>query len=513
MKNIYKYLIIGVIISLIIFQIYSFNLQNNSFKEEINLSNEEIGPINWITNNDFSTSANWFYSKGDQGDNSTVDANISGGQANYKIVGDIKTFNDIQGTPNSSTSQGWKKFNNGGYLFPDTSEINIDGCYVSHIWSEDPNQFPSVHFRKNVSMPVDMSQYNITSVSLEAIFNATVLSNVDAGNDDGVVEYYAIGDFVTFYVLISDINYSNSYPVALYKTEILGQNTPANLSISDHLINAFDDKVIIDALNSAFEKDPDHANFTITIGIDIYSEDNYSGTDTDTYSSLFVNECNLTFTYERIVDKFSSVSWNQVGDIISGENIQITDANLRFSYKIDQVWPSNLSPFSEMRILINNNPHKENILLTSANLTFEAAKTGGFDITSLILKDVNISLSIQIFIANDFGLDNNITISIDDVYLYISYEIIQPGVNIFPLIIGLSAGIVALIIGFVLYQVHFKYPKMVRRVRKLNKKIKKGKRLKIIELNNRDLIIKNNISLQKQFLNLEQEKQIKFKES
>jgi hypothetical protein len=304
-------------------------------------------------------------------------------------------------------------------------------------------------------------------------------------------------------VLISDYNYSNSYPVAFYKTEILGQNTPANLSISDHLINAFDDKVIIDTLNSAFEKDPDHANFTITIGIDIYSEDNYSGTDTDTFSSLLVKTCNLSFTYEKIVDKFSSVSWNQIGDKISGENIQITDAKLHFNYKIDQFWPSSSSTFSEIRILINNNPHKETILLSSANLSFQEAKAGGFDLTSLILKDENVSLSIQVFIANDFGLDSNITISIDDVSLYISYLIIEPAANIFPLVIGLSAGIVALITGFLLYQVRFKYPKMVRKVRKLSKRVKKGKKLKPIELNTRDLIIKNNVSIQKQFLNLE----------
>jgi hypothetical protein len=102
---------------------------------------------------------------------------------------------------------------------------------------------------------------------------------------------------------------------------------------------------------------------------------------------------------------------------------------LKFNYSIDHEWPTNLSAFSEIRILINDNPHSETIRLSSANLTFGEAKVGGFDITNLILKEVNITLSIQVFIANTFGLDQNITISIDDVYLSITYIETVPDIS------------------------------------------------------------------------------------
>ena len=64
------------------------------------------------------------------------------------------------------------------------------------------------------------------------------------------------------------------------------------------------------------EKDPDHSNFTITLGIDIYCEDNLGGTEYDTFESLIIKSCNLTFTCVKKIEQFSSLSWNQIGDKI-----------------------------------------------------------------------------------------------------------------------------------------------------------------------------------------------------
>jgi hypothetical protein len=244
---------------------------------------------------------------------------------------------------------------------------------------------------------------------------------------------------------------------------------------------------------SAFEKDPSHSNFTITIGIDIYSEDNISGTDTDTYNSLRVTQCNFTFTYEKKIDKFSSVSWEQEGDIISGEDIQIKNAILSFKYKIDQDWPTQRSSFSELQVLINNNLNRETISLSDANSTLQDAKTGGFDVTSLILKDVNITVGIRIFIANTFSWKDNITISIDDVHLIITYIKLEPGFDALPLIIGLSIGMLILIIGYTSYQTHFKYPPMVRKMRKIRKKINKGKKIKPTGILDRKILVAKNL--------------------
>ena len=56
-------------------------------------------------------------------------------------------------------------------------------------------------------MGIDMSKYSIDSASLEAIFNATVDVNVDVAND-GISPQFGIGDFATFYVLISDLDFT-----------------------------------------------------------------------------------------------------------------------------------------------------------------------------------------------------------------------------------------------------------------------------------------------------------------
>lgn len=382
----------------------------------------------WLDNNDFSTQAEWYYTKGSDGDNSSVDANISNGLGNYRIVGENDSFNILAGEVNSSTWFGWDIYNNGDYLLPDVTEINSTGCYVYHYLDEGESgssgqihNFPSVHFRKNVSLPVDISDYEIISASLEVIFNATVDSNVDVPGDS--VDQSAIWDSATFYVEIADLNLSYAFRVAENKTSDLGQDFPSILTISDQNLTYVSESDLITALNLALEKDPNNSNFTIIMGLDIYCEDNiFTGVgDLDLWKALIFKSFNLTFEYERKADKFSSISWNQIGNQISGSNIQISQANLKFKVMIDQPWPTVLSPFSEVRILINDNPYSETVSLSSVNTTLQDVKVGGFDVTNLIVKDVNITFSLQLFIANTFSLGQNITFSIDDVYLNITY--------------------------------------------------------------------------------------------
>jgi len=385
----------------------------------IHSSAETVYNREWLKNNDFSTEDYWYSTKGAQGDNSTIDANISSNQANFKVLGESLTF-ELSGIPNSVESPGWSEFEKPSSYLPSSTGIDSDGCWVYHQWHEGANQFPSVHWRKNISMLVDMSDYTITSASIDVIFNATVDDDVDVLGESALNQF-GTGDYVRFYVHIADVDYKNAIPVAHNKTRDLGYDAHGpKSSITDKSIEFYGDDVLITALESAFEKDPSHANFTITLGIDIYSEDNW-GDDWDTFDELRIKSCNLTFTYMKKIDKFSSVAWSQIGNTISGSNLQVTDANLQFNYKIDQIWPMALSPFSEMRILINNNPHTETVRLSTATTSWQAAKTGGFDLTNLILKEVNITLSIQVFIANTFDYDSNITISIDDVYLNITY--------------------------------------------------------------------------------------------
>jgi hypothetical protein len=410
--------------------------------EFIHSSAETVYNQEWLDYNGFSTQGEWFYSQGAQGDNSTTDANISGGSANYIVVGEDLSFSLTAGEANSSIWYGWGNYSNGDFLQPDVVEINSTGCYVYHFLdeSEGPNSqgqthnFPSVHFRKNVSLPNDMSDYEITEASLDVLYNASVDYTVDTPldvNNTAEISFppgFEIGDSATFYVEISDLARTYSFRVAENKTKYLGQwNSsaayPSILNITDKLLETVNEEDLITALNLALEKDSGHTDFTITVGIDIYCEDNKAagGGDQDKWDALIIKSFNLTIAYERKVDQFSSVSWNQIGNTISGGNIQISEARLSYKCIINNNWPTALSPFSEIRIIINNNQHPETLKLSSINTTLQDAKIGGFDVTNLIVKEVNITVSIQVFIANTFNLDNNITISIDDVYLNITY--------------------------------------------------------------------------------------------
>ena len=436
-----------------IMEINSLNNNNevssNNPINELKTSASQIIQQQWLKNTDFSTTDDWFALKGDQGDNSTIDANISIGQANYIVIGENDLFETTSGTVNSSTWYGWGIYNNSDFLLPDVAEINATGCYVYHYLDESQDggagqvhNFPSVHFRKNVSLPDDMSEFEIISASLEVIYNASVDYTVDTPLDvDNPGEMtdppgFDIGDSATFYVEISDLNRTYSFRVAENKTRYLGQWSPTAaypsiLNITDSLLDTVDEEDLITALNLALEKDPSHSDFTITMGIDIYCEDNKAsgGGDQDKWDALIIKSCNLSITYEKKVEQFTSISYNQIGNQLTGADKQLVNASLNFNYKIDELWPTSASPFSEIAIIINNNKHSETIRLDTATTTFQEAKQGGFDITSLISKDVNISVSIQVLIANTFGLGKNITLSIDDVELFITYNQIFPDIE------------------------------------------------------------------------------------
>ena len=123
---------------------------------------------------------------------------------------------------------------------------------------------------------------------------------------------------------------------------------------------------------------------------------------------------------------------------------------------------------------------QETIKLATANSSFQIAKEGGFDVTSLILKDVNISLSIQVFLADEFGLDQNITISIDDAYFIISYIEIFPDFFsepwVFAALLVFASIATAAIGGYLIaYQRILKYPRPVRKVMKYRRTLNRSR--------------------------------------
>jgi hypothetical protein len=89
-----------------------------------------------------------------------------------------------------------------------------------------------------------------------------------------------------------------------------------------------------------------------------------------------------------------------------------------------------------------------------------------------------------------------ITASAGDDYNFETFEITLNVESVTPpdftlIFIALAGGLVALVTGFTLYEVRFKYPPLIRKSRKVRKKIKKGKKTKPIkDITSRDDLIR-----------------------
>lgn len=416
----------------IILAVFLFILFNFSFQLNVLASKKVHFEKNWIDNSDFSQSEDHWFST-IQGDNSDVKATIHSEQANYEVLGNKMTFSLIADPPLASN---WTETDNPSFPNrPDVDEITSAGCRVSHEFNDQSAiQNPSVHWDKSITMPVNMSDYVITSASIQARVNATADENIDRywdyyyGRNARVdpaepVDQYADGDYARFYVLISDLKKNRVYEVAHLQTVSLGNGgAPGTDYLYDTYMLSVLEEDLIYFLTSSLSSD--FKNFTITLGIRLQLEDN-SGAylDRDTFNELIINFVNLTFTYEKKIDRYTSISLNQIGDSINQTNVKITDSILNFKYKINETWSQTLSPNSELKISINNYELEKTIKLKDMNNTFQVFNLGAIDIKSHILTNVNISISITVLLADDFELDHKITISIDDVNLIIFYTV------------------------------------------------------------------------------------------
>lgn len=478
-----------MIIILILFisgLVLSIHLMNSTFsttREEIinlNLSSEKLYTnLDWLKNSEFDTTDSW--SLIEDGDYSDLNGNIVEGVANYYVLGDQGEMK----IDNPLNNSDWTVQNNPDLpILPDSYDITSAGAEVSHLWHEDINQTrnrPSIRWNRTITMPVDMSDFVITSASLEVIFNATVTvsphstGGIDREGDVGLDDYSS-GDFADFYVLISDLDETfEPITIASNRTSDLGQDSPAVGSYPDTLLKIVPEDVLISVLTTALEND--NYTFVITIGIDIYCEDNETGVDQDRWDSLILRSLNLTFTYAKKINQFTYAEWNQVTNQIEGSNVQITEASLFFDHKINESWNALLSPSSEFRLRINDNFLEDSIKLSTLTDSFQPAKVGGYDVKNFLKPYENFTLAIQLYLADEFLLDHDINVSIDNVFLYISYkeifDDIIPEPVMFLIFMILAIVGAAAIGGYLLaYQMFLKYPKSVRKVRKFSKTLK-----------------------------------------
>jgi len=402
--------------------VYSYNNDLRDILPESQGTVQDDYTIEWLDNPKFETPIDPWYNT-TEGDASDINATTVQEQANYDILGGSYIFSNLSGVPQAIN---WVNISNPVFpVKPDTYIINEQGFRVEHIWDENVNQTrnaPSARVKRDIELPINMSNYIITSASFSATFNASVVTTpehngIDTPNDP--TSDFATGDHATFYVLLSDVAGTQEYQVAYNQTVDLGQDSGPEIdNYPDTLMNSVPQDILIAYLTSILAYD--NFNFSVILGIDIYCEDNNPAYDEDRWTYLIIREVNLTFTCEKKIDQFTSLSWNQIGDTISGANIDIKNATLNFKYKIDNTWTEQ-SPNSELRFFINNNQYPETVKLSTATSIFQDAKVGGFDVTNLILKNVNITLSIQLYLADTFPLDQKFTLSIDNASLLISY--------------------------------------------------------------------------------------------
>ena len=115
-----------------------------------------------------------------------------------------------------------------------------------------------------------------------------------------------------------------------------------------------------------------------------------------------------------------------------------------------------------------------------------------------------------VMVQHEVGLNRSITISIDNVSLLISYDILT--IEVIPewvqtlswIVMVLGIALAAVGSYFVAYQTYLKYPKFVRLIRGLRKRVKKGRSLKNpILVHSREKITKNLIKEKMKILRIE----------
>ncbi|MHA2473521.1 MAG: hypothetical protein ACXAES_09835, partial [Promethearchaeota archaeon] len=429
----------------------------------------------WIRNSDFSLGDDsWVTSV--EGDESDINASIYSEQGKFEIYGEQRSFSLVADPP---LALDWSVRDNPNFPDrPDIYEFTSDGCRVSHQFDDiTAVQSPSVHWDQNISLPVNMSDYQIKSASIESIVNATVDENLDRLEDyltgdlarlapDYVVDTYSVGDYIRFYVLISDLEKNQVFEIAYFQTEQIGSsNPPGKDYLYDTYMHTVPQEILVFYLGAVLGSD--NSNFTLTLGIRIHIEDNLgSYWDQDDFDELFIKSVNFTFIYEKKIDRYSSVSLNQIGASINGTNVEIRDAVLNLKFKIDDIWPESLSPNSELSIFINNYEIEKKIKLSEMNSSFQEITIEKSDIKAFILTNINISVSIRVVMADNFVLDRVFTISVDDAYLTISYTIFREDTspNYFIWVILIILFIVIAILGSLSLRSYVLVP------RKLNKR-------------------------------------------
>lgn len=262
---------------------------------KIHLSAEEPNGEQWLENSEFGNSKDW--DLGLSGDDSDMEIDISSGQTNFKVLGNESKYNFYS---DLTTDWNWNEALNPNFpRLPDSTDLNSSGASAGHYWDEGPDQSVAVNWNRTLNIGVDMSDYEITSASLKAIVNGSVQATPSIDDDGGdeftgaidVMSDYdvdqnptggnfsgATGDYVLFYVLVSDNENKNVFEIAHNQTTHLGQDDPLIENMYDTTLVCVPEETLIYYLTTVLSEN--YKNFTISVGMRIWCEDNF-GQDAD----------------------------------------------------------------------------------------------------------------------------------------------------------------------------------------------------------------------------------------
>ncbi|MFX1275787.1 MAG: hypothetical protein ACFFAT_12150 [Promethearchaeota archaeon] len=402
-SSIFVLIFIGNIFMINISINYQNQLDNDSNQADLLLRNsagtykQYFLDQEWLTNNGFdSGTTNWTESLVDA--NNDLNVFYESGVAGFEVLGDegSYTYNEIP------TYSDWGDSIDNPYTDfgpPDNVDISdgfSNGAYLYHKWDDgypDP-QHAGTFWRMDVSTDDNISDYEIVSAELSAHVSSSSGGNLEA-NDKGML-----------YVILTDPSETYRYKVA--------ERTFYQSTYTNYPMFVVNESVLISVLESVLNEDKQ--NFAMFIGIESEFVDDDIGYDDDTWNYLRIDRVSLNFTYKKVINYESAVSWNQKGNALpSGSTV--TEAKVFLEYMINDTWPAS-SPNSEIIVYINDDPYIETIELKDATTSFQNVT---FDVTSRILNDIEINITIELLINDNFNLSKTIKVSLDNIYLNITY--------------------------------------------------------------------------------------------
>ncbi len=370
------------------------------------------------------------------GDTGDLNAKLESNQCNSTIVGDTRIIPIVA---NFSKPGEWTAMHNPEFpsypVYPaggtDSYGNDSFGLWANHTWNKDERQTPSINWVSNISLSLNISDYEITSVVVNGIINGSVDTNLEVNSGEASAPTrFSVGDYARFYVRIADLERTNVYELAYNRTAPdLGLDSHPNPDTQVNTnLTSVNEELLKFYLASALSHD--FSNFTIILGIDFWCEDNRQN-DVDTWNSMRIKSFNMNFTLEKKINYNSDIAWNETGyrinttEYLGGGNeidVDILNATLNFNYRLTQIWPT-ASPNSEIRVYINNYLHTETIKMSNGTTSVQSVKGGqGFDVASLVTLNQNVTIRIQIVILDNFLMSQNCSLLIDNVNLTVFFE-------------------------------------------------------------------------------------------